>query len=125
MTELIPHPDRPGYYIAGPLHPAQASAITGGSMTFNMKLSDLIGQLLSMFETHTAFAAHVDDTVAATSAKTQVAAMKANNEALRKMVAEAMAEEEADHSADDLNAEEAAKNEAEAKADAKAKPAKK
>ncbi len=78
-----------------------------------MKLSDLIGQLLSMFEAHTAFAAHVDDTVAATSAKAQVNAMKANNEALRKMVADAMAEEEADHSADDLNAKEAAKNEAE------------
>ncbi len=60
----------------------------------SMKLSDFLGQILSMFESHTQFAAHVDDTVAATSARPIVNAMKASNEALRQMVADAQAEEE-------------------------------
>jgi len=76
-----------------------------------MKLSDLIGTIVAMSENFTAFAAHVDDTVAATSARGLVATMKAHNVGLRKMLAEAAAEETADHSADDLNAQEAAKTE--------------
>jgi uncharacterized repeat protein (TIGR03843 family) len=52
-----------------------------------MKLSEFLGQILSMFESHTAAAAHINDTVAATSMGPLVNAMKANNEALRKMAA--------------------------------------
>ncbi len=59
-----------------------------------MKLSEFFGQILSMFESHTAAAAHINDTVAATSMGPLVNAMKQNNEALRKMVADAKAEEE-------------------------------
>ncbi len=65
-----------------------------------MKLSDILGQVLSMFETHTAAAAHVNDTVAATSMGPIVNAMKASNEALRQMVADTQAEEEPEDTAE-------------------------
>ncbi len=65
-----------------------------------MKLSEFLGQILSMFESHTAAAAHINDTVAATSMGPLVNAMKANNEALRKMVADAQAEEDPEDTAE-------------------------